>query len=141
MDLDLTRGHGSARPEHVIDLIGADLKGQAPVPGGEALTVRGPPAVPYGWVTMPRVPAIRKLVADDGPLQMSLFDEQALAEITSGDFPGERLTSAISACHERVERDGYSTSIRLETHAPGTPWDIPASQPAHQIVITLPLFC
>jgi hypothetical protein len=38
-----------------------------------------------------RAPAIRKLMADDGPLQLSLFDQQDLAEITSGDFPGERL--------------------------------------------------
>jgi len=30
-------------------------------------------------------------MADDGPLQLSLFDEQDLAEITSPDFPGERL--------------------------------------------------
>ena len=30
-------------------------------------------------------------MADDGPLQLSLFDEQDLAEITSEDFPGERL--------------------------------------------------
>ena len=30
-------------------------------------------------------------MADDGPLQLSLFDEQDLAEITSRDFPGERL--------------------------------------------------
>ena len=30
-------------------------------------------------------------MADDGPLQMSLFDQQDLAEITSPDFPGERL--------------------------------------------------
>ena len=89
---------------------------------------------------MLHVPAIRKLIADDGPLQMSLFDEQDLAEIISGDFPGKRLTSVISSCHERVERDGHFTSIRLETYAPGTPWDIPASQPAHQIVITLPPF-
>jgi len=46
---------------------------------------------PYGWITALRAPAIRKLMADDGPLQLSLFDEQDLAEITSGDFPGERL--------------------------------------------------
>jgi Transposase DDE domain len=44
----------------------------------------------YGWITALRAPAIRKL-ADDGPLQLSLFDEQDLAEITSEDFPGERL--------------------------------------------------
>ena len=30
-------------------------------------------------------------MADDGPLQLSLFDQQDLAEITSDDFPGERL--------------------------------------------------
>ena len=46
---------------------------------------------PYGWITALRAPAIRKLMADDGPLQLSLFDQQDLAEITSGDFPGERL--------------------------------------------------
>jgi hypothetical protein len=45
----------------------------------------------YGWVTALRAPAIRKLMADDGPLQLSLFDQQDLAEITSDDFPGERL--------------------------------------------------
>ena len=47
----------------------------------------------YGWITALRSPAIRKLMADDGPLQLSLFDEQDLAEITSLDFPGERLVA------------------------------------------------
>ena len=47
----------------------------------------------YGWITALRAPAIRKLMADGGPLQMSLFDEQDLAEITSDDFPGERLVA------------------------------------------------
>jgi hypothetical protein len=45
----------------------------------------------YGWITALRAPAIKKLMADDGPLQLSLLDEQDLAEITSPDFPGERL--------------------------------------------------
>jgi hypothetical protein len=45
----------------------------------------------YGWITALRAPAIRKLMADDGPLQLSLLDGQDLAEITSPDFPGERL--------------------------------------------------
>jgi hypothetical protein len=45
----------------------------------------------YRWITALRAPAIRKLMADDGPLQLSLFDQQDLAEITSPDFPGERL--------------------------------------------------
>ena len=48
---------------------------------------------PYGWITALRAPAIRKLMADGGPLQMSLFDQQDLAEITSPDFPGERLVA------------------------------------------------
>jgi hypothetical protein len=46
---------------------------------------------PYEWITALRAPAIRKLMADGGPLQMSLFDQQNLAEITSPDYPGERL--------------------------------------------------
>jgi hypothetical protein len=45
----------------------------------------------YGWITALRAPAIKKLLAEDGPLQLSLFDQQDLAEITSPDFPGERL--------------------------------------------------
>jgi hypothetical protein len=48
---------------------------------------------PYGWITALRAPAIRKLLADDGPLQLSLSGQQDLAEITSGDFPGERLVA------------------------------------------------
>jgi len=47
----------------------------------------------YGWITALRAPAIRKLMAGDGPLQLTLFDEQDLAEITSPDFPGERLVA------------------------------------------------
>ncbi len=43
-----------------------------------------------GWITSLRGPAIRKLV-EGGWLQMSLFDQRDLAEITSPDFPGERL--------------------------------------------------
>ena len=43
-----------------------------------------------GWVSCLRSPAIRGLVAG-GDLQLSLFDERNLAEITSPEFPGERL--------------------------------------------------
>jgi hypothetical protein len=50
----------------------------------------------YAWITALRAPAIRKLMADDGPLQLSLFDEQDLAGITSPDFPGERLIACRS---------------------------------------------
>lgn len=43
------------------------------------------------WITCLRAPAIQALAAEDGPLQLSLFDERDLAEITSPDYPGERL--------------------------------------------------
>jgi hypothetical protein len=47
----------------------------------------------FGWVTALRAPAIAALAADDGPLQMSLFDQVNLAEITHPDYPGERLVA------------------------------------------------
>jgi hypothetical protein len=53
----------------------------------------GPQPSPYGWITALRAPAIKKLMAEDGPLQLSLFDQHYLAEITSDDFPGERLVA------------------------------------------------
>ncbi len=43
------------------------------------------------WITCLRAPAIKKLMAGDGPLQLSLFDQQDLAEISHPDYPGERL--------------------------------------------------
>ncbi len=42
------------------------------------------------WITALRGPAIRKL-AHTGALDVSLFDERDLAEISSPDYPGERL--------------------------------------------------
>ena len=45
----------------------------------------------FGWITALRAPAIATLAAADGPLQMSLFDAQDLAEISHPDYPGERL--------------------------------------------------
>jgi hypothetical protein len=45
------------------------------------------------WITCLRGPAIKKLMASGGPLQLSLFDEQDLAEISSPDYPGERLVA------------------------------------------------
>jgi hypothetical protein len=51
-----------------------------------------------GWLTALRAPAIAALAADDGPLQLSLFDQTDLAEISHPDYPGERLI----ACHNPV---------------------------------------
>jgi len=44
------------------------------------------------WITALRAPAIRSL-AEAGALQLSLFDERDLAEITAPDYPGERLVA------------------------------------------------
>jgi Transposase DDE domain len=44
-----------------------------------------------GWLTALRAPQIAALAADQGPLQLSLFDQHDLAEISHPDYPGERL--------------------------------------------------
>lgn len=44
------------------------------------------------WITCLRASAVQALAAENGPLQLSLFDERDLAEISAPDmFPGERL--------------------------------------------------
>jgi hypothetical protein len=72
---------------------------------------------PYGWITALRAPAVKKLMADDGPLQLSLFDEQDLAEITSGDFPGERLIACrnpvLAADRARKRQDLLAATEKL----------------------------
>ena len=45
------------------------------------------------WISCLRAPQIAALAADSGPLQLTLFDERDLAEITSSEFPGERLVA------------------------------------------------
>jgi len=71
----------------------------------------------FAWITALRAPAIRKLMADDGPLQLSLFDEQDLAEITSEDFPGERLVACrnpvLAAERARKREDLLAATERL----------------------------
>jgi hypothetical protein len=69
------------------------------------------------WITALRAPAIRKLMADDGPLQLSLFDEQDLAEITSPDYPGERLIACrnpvLAADRARTREDLLAATEKL----------------------------
>src|SRR5579864_3562709 len=73
----------------------------------------------YGWITALRAPAIKKLIADDGPLQLSLFDQQDLAEITSPDFPGERLVACrnpvLAADRARKREDLLTATEKLLT--------------------------
>ena len=58
---------------------------------------------PIAWVTALRAPAIKKLAADGGPLQMTLFDQQDLTGIAHQDYPGERLAACrIPLGHHRV---------------------------------------
>jgi len=56
-------------------------------------------------------------MADDGPLQLSLFDEQDLAEITSPDFPGERLVACrnphLAADRARKREDLLAATEKL----------------------------
>src|SRR5450759_3268049 len=59
------------------------------------------------WVTALRAPDVAALARDDGPLQMSLFDQANLAEITHPDFPDERLI----ACCNRA-RSAASAGLR-----------------------------
>ncbi|MGH3803756.1 MAG: IS1634 family transposase, partial [Pseudonocardiaceae bacterium] len=49
------------------------------------------------WISALRAPQIKALV-EDGALQLSLFDTQDLVEISSPEFPGERLV----CCHNPV---------------------------------------
>jgi hypothetical protein len=72
---------------------------------------------PYGWITALRAPAIKKLMADDGPLQLSLLDQQDLAEITSPDYPGERLIACrnpvLAADRARKREDLLAATEKL----------------------------
>jgi len=76
-----------------------------------------PDADTYEWITALRAPAIKKLMADDGPLQLSLFDQQDLAEITSPDFPGERLIACrnpvLAADRARTREDLLAATEKL----------------------------
>jgi hypothetical protein len=67
------------------------------------------------WITALRGPQVKKL-ARDGDLQLSLFDVQDLAEITSPDFPGERLIACMNPFLE-AERARKRESLLAATEA------------------------
>ena len=74
-------------------------------------------ATDFGWITALRAPAIAKLARADGPLQMSLFDAQDLAEISHPDYPGERLIAcrnpALAAERTRKRADLLAATDKL----------------------------
>ncbi len=67
------------------------------------------------WITALRAPQVKKLVRG-GALQLTLFDEQDLAEITSPDFPGERLVACMNPFLE-AERARKRESLLTATEA------------------------
>jgi Transposase DDE domain len=67
------------------------------------------------WITALRAPQVKKL-ARDGALQLTLFDVQDLAEITSPDFPGERLVACMNPFLE-AERARKRESLLAATEA------------------------
>jgi Transposase DDE domain len=67
------------------------------------------------WITALRAPQVKKLVRD-GDLQLTLFDVQDLAEITSPDFPGERLVACKNPFLE-AERARKRESLLAATEA------------------------
>src|SRR5215475_5167032 len=68
-----------------------------------------------GWITALRAPQVKKLVRD-GALQLSLFDVTDLAEISSPDFPGERLVACMNPFLE-AERARKRESLLAATEA------------------------
>jgi hypothetical protein len=67
------------------------------------------------WITALRAPQVKKL-ARGGDLQLTLFDTQDLAEITSPDFPGERLVACKNPFLE-AERARKRESLLAATEA------------------------
>ena len=67
------------------------------------------------WITALRAPQVKKLVRD-GDLQLTLFDVADLAEITSPDFPGERLVACMNPFLE-AERARKRESLLTATEA------------------------
>lgn len=68
------------------------------------------------WITALRAPAIQALLAENGPVQLSLFDQQDMAEIASPDYPGERLVVCknpdLAAERRRKREDLLATTER-----------------------------
>jgi hypothetical protein len=67
------------------------------------------------WITALRAPQVKKLVRS-GDLQLTLFDQTDLAEISSPDFPGERLVACMNPFLQ-AERARKRESLLAATEA------------------------
>lgn len=80
-----------------------------------------------GWVSALKNLEIQKLAEDQGPLQMSLFDDQDLAEISHPNYPGERLIACRNpalADHRATKREDLLVATeaklaKVTTHTRG----------------------
>jgi hypothetical protein len=83
------------------------------------------------WTTTLRAPQIQAL-AESGPLQLSLFDQRDLAEITAPDYPGERLIVCRNPdlARERArKRDELLTATERDLSRIAPSLAIPAAAP------------
>ena len=73
-----------------------------------------------GWLTCLRAPQIAALAKDDGPLQLSLFDQSDLAEFSHPDYPGERLIACRNPllAEERTRKRAELLAATEEALAP-----------------------
>lgn len=77
------------------------------------------PIAGLDWITALRAPQIQKLVSD-GVLQLSLFDERDLAEITHPDYPDERLVvcrNPLLAEERKRKRDELTQAAEKKLNA------------------------
>src|SRR6266498_5929424 len=68
------------------------------------------------WITALRAPQVKALVRD-GALQLSLFDQVDLAEISHPDFPGERLVACMNpllAIERASKRESLLAAIEAD---------------------------
>jgi hypothetical protein len=89
------------------------------------------------WITSSRAPSIKAL-AEDGALQLDLFDERDMAAITSPDYPDERLIvcrNADLARERRRKREALLAASLLADLATLTRNEVVTAAP--DIVLTL----
>jgi hypothetical protein len=74
----------------------------------------------FGWLTCLRAPQIAALARDDGPLQLSLFDQTDLAEFSHPDYPNERLVACRNPllADERTRKRAELLAATEESLAP-----------------------